>query len=467
MQINWDSFIVHNRDSRGVRFKFEDLCRHLFINENLSGNKQFRYLHANPNNPGLETEPIFNEKINKRVGFQAKFFEGNPNYGEIKNSAQKIVKYYSDKVELVYIFCNKPLTTSSLSKTINILKTANIELQLITDAAILDLIINKYPYLGLYYFGNQFINHEWFLRNSEYVFDELGERYNRAFNYETRFFVELSLFVHDQRAADYINQKKAFLLREIEKIYGSELRVRQYLRELKSSIEALPDVNTDNLYDSAQWKARVESAVSVYQDPFRKELTELQKEQEKCNKKLNEAKDKIEYDKVLSKLHSLSQDIKRIESLINLPCGIEISEREKQLMLGAVLTVQGRAGTGKTQLLAYKTKQLLSSGRNALLLNAGDYYSTNPIREQIIKNLGFDYSFDELIDDLETIGENGNYIVPLFIDAINETWNRNLWKTELPRIIEKVKRNTRGRLNTRGRFICTLYIYCIFTNTDL
>ncbi len=35
MQINWESFATYNQDIRGIRFKFEDLCRQLFANENL------------------------------------------------------------------------------------------------------------------------------------------------------------------------------------------------------------------------------------------------------------------------------------------------------------------------------------------------------------------------------------------------------------------------------------------------
>ena len=62
MQINWESFLTHVHDAHGVQLNFEDLCRQLFANENLSENKQFRYLHANPNNHGLETEPIYDEK---------------------------------------------------------------------------------------------------------------------------------------------------------------------------------------------------------------------------------------------------------------------------------------------------------------------------------------------------------------------------------------------------------------------
>ena len=33
MQINWESFATYNHDIRGIRFKFEDLCRQLFANE--------------------------------------------------------------------------------------------------------------------------------------------------------------------------------------------------------------------------------------------------------------------------------------------------------------------------------------------------------------------------------------------------------------------------------------------------
>ena len=29
-QITWEQFITSNNDARGVRFKFEDLCRQLF-----------------------------------------------------------------------------------------------------------------------------------------------------------------------------------------------------------------------------------------------------------------------------------------------------------------------------------------------------------------------------------------------------------------------------------------------------
>ena len=73
MQINWESFKAFNQDAQGVRLKFENLCRQIFANENLSKNKEFRYLHANPNNYGIETEPIYDEMNQRWIGFTVFF----------------------------------------------------------------------------------------------------------------------------------------------------------------------------------------------------------------------------------------------------------------------------------------------------------------------------------------------------------------------------------------------------------
>ena len=116
MQINWDSFKMHNHDTKGIRLKFEDLSRQLFINENLLGNKRYRYLHANPNNAGLETEPIFDEVNQRWVGFQAKYFDGDVDYSQIKHSARETIEHYTGQdgiVELVYLFCNQPINKTT------------------------------------------------------------------------------------------------------------------------------------------------------------------------------------------------------------------------------------------------------------------------------------------------------------------------------------------------------------------
>lgn len=444
MQINWDSFITYNQDASGARFKFENLCRQLFINENLTENKQFKYLHANPNNHGLETEPIFDETEKRWIGFQAKFFDDAVDYAQIKHSAEKIVEYYTGKegtVDLVYLFSNKPITSTAkgFMDTVSMLKSNNIEIQLITDNAILDLVRNKYPYLGLYYFENYSLNQKWFVTHAGYMFDELGERFNRDFNVETDFSAELSLFLHDQQAADFLNTKKRTLLGKAEELYEKRGDNRDYLTALLGAVSILPDVSTETLYQSFEWKDMVMADIKPFFDKLREERDSLSKKRDELHTiSCDREKSKSEREGAIKDYQDIEIVISELERLIELTNIISISDREKRLICSNVMALSGRAGTGKSQLLACKTKSLLEKDRAVLLLLAGIYYSELPIHEQILSNLHLGCSFDDLIDILETIGERDNCIVPIFIDALNETWHNNLWKTGLSTILAKI-----------------------------
>ncbi len=445
MQINWDNFKAYGQDVRGVRYKFEDLCRQLFANENLSGNKQFKYLHANPNNYGLETEPIYDESRRLWIGFQAKFFDGDVDYSQIKHSAEKTVEYYTGKVgtvDLVFLFCNKAVTSTAKSfvDTVNLLKQNNINLQLITDSAILDLVINKYPYLGFYYFGNHTIDQDWFTTNTNHMFSILGERYNREFNVETEFLNELSIFVHDQRAADLFNAKKASLLKDIDEFYWKRDQNREFLVALREAVSELPDVDVVSLYDALNWKDIINLRIQSYIDKFVEKIDFLKKQREEAYQgAYQKGQSRDEQRLALEKADKITHRINELTSLVDLPEILAIVEREKALLYGQIMTLSGKAGTGKTQLLATMTKSLLDDNRAVLLLVAGIYFSAETIQEQITKNLRLDFSFEELLDVLEAIGEKENRVVPIFIDAINETWNNGLWKTGLPTIIDKLK----------------------------
>lgn len=445
MQINWENFAMFNCDAQGICFKFEDLCRQLFANENISGNKQFKYLHANPNNHGLEAEPIYDETNKRWIGFQAKFFQHDVRYEQIKHSAEKIVEYYTGKegiVELVFFFCNKPITSTSATykNAIEVLKKANIEVQLITDTAILDLIREKYDYLGLYYFGNHRIRREWFTAHTSYILDELGERYNRDFNVDTRFSDELSLFIHDRKGAEFLNAKKSDLLREIREL-SYQINKKDYLKTLEEAVLNLSDVSIETMYDSIKWSSEVRLSVKSFLYSMDEECKKLEmKRNEKFMLSQASEINQKTRKQALKQYNNLGKRIRDLHVLMKLPDRIAISERENQLLYGDILSIYGKAGIGKSHLLASKTQNLFFEKRVAMLLVAGIYYTDAPIHEQIMKNLRLDYSLEDLIDILETIGERDNCIVPIFIDALNETWNKKLWKQGLPSIIDKIKK---------------------------
>ena len=446
MQINWDSFKIYNIDSRGIRFKFEDLCRILFANEFLSGNKQFRYLHSNPNNPGLETEPIFSEQSEQWIGFQAKYFDNDVDYEQIKRSAKQIIAHYTGQdgiVNTVYLYSNKPISNKAkgYKDTVDLLSKHNIDIHLTTDNAILDLVRNKYAHLGLYFFGSHTLNAEWFRSHITHMLDNLGERYNGDFNIETESLNELSLFLHDESAVNYLNSKKKNLLFRLNELSLSrvETKVGEYLLALKRAVEQLPSVSIDSLCDALSWKDTVMSVITVFHNQLKEELEKLNKAAQNQLEIAINTEEK-ERDNAYKKYYDIDRQINRIDMLLELPDIIAISERESQLLRSDIMTLCGRAGTGKSQLLAYKAKSLLDQNRASLLLLAGFFFSDATIQEQIMHNLHADYTFEELINALETIGERDNRIVPVFIDALNETWNHQLWKIGLPYIIDAVKK---------------------------
>ena len=448
--ITWDSFIINNSDPRGVQSKFEDLCRQIFVNHFLSSNTSIHCLHANPNNPGLEAEPVFDEKNNRWIGFQAKYFENSVSYSQIYDSAEKIVEYYSGKVDVVYLFCNKPITSSAKSfvKTIRLLESSRIKLELITDNAILDLIRSECSYLSFYYFGNHPLYFEWFEKHSEYMFDNLGERYTRDFNVETSAYDELSLFVGDKQAAKYLNNKKQVLLEKASEFRCSKGVCLDYLNSLKDIVVSFPDVDDNSLFDSEQWYGKLLASIKPLLDNLSRKRSELRDKLGKQQQIIEDSSSfsKEELRKAREEKYDIEREIQDIDIVLTLPGYISIRENERKLLYKDVLFVLGKGGSGKSQLLASKTKSLLDEGRTVLLLIAGEYYSDLPIQEQIMSNLRLDFSFSTLIGILETIGERENRVVPIFIDAVNETWNRNLWKNELPIIVDLIRKSPMVKL---------------------
>ena len=227
-QIDWNSFANYNQDARGIQFKFEDLCRQLFQNEFLFGNKKPCHLHSNPNNPGLETEPVYDETRKQNIGFQSKFFETKADYKQIQSSVEKIISNYKGRLDCVYLYCNKDLNSSSLERSKRSLEEAHISLELITNNGILDQVRkSKNHYLALYYFGNHQLSLNWFIEKARSTMDTMGERYNSKFNVETNTSNALSLFVRDSGAAEIINAKKSRLIDEIEAVSYTHLRAHE------------------------------------------------------------------------------------------------------------------------------------------------------------------------------------------------------------------------------------------------
>ncbi|MFQ9703183.1 MAG: hypothetical protein ACLR0U_15495 [Enterocloster clostridioformis] len=342
-QITWERFITSNNDARGVRYKFEDLSRQLFTYEFLSQNNVCKYVHSNPNNPGIESEPILDEVNNRYIGYQAKFFDNDADYNQIRESAQKAVKHYKGKLDLIYLFCNKALTTTcdSYKGIEKLLNDAGIALQPITDTTILDLV-RKYPFLGKYYFDDHGISHEWFVNKAAITVNILGERFNADFNVDTEASRNLSIFLQNQSALDYYNDRKRNLVEEIASLRweldGDSLY--KYARKLSEFIVTIPDVKFDCIHDVENWQGMISTE-------FEHDMTEIET-------KIADAQ--FEYEEIKgrdkNKAAGLIRYLGKLNKLKNLFYRLELSEIERNLLNKKILIVEGKAGIGKTQLFA-------------------------------------------------------------------------------------------------------------------
>ena len=77
-----------------------------------------------------------------KISFQAKYFEGNVSFSKIKESMNQAIKHYKNELDLIYLFCNKTLTTTNkgYKDTVELLKKAGIELYPISNKEVLDLV---------------------------------------------------------------------------------------------------------------------------------------------------------------------------------------------------------------------------------------------------------------------------------------------------------------------------------------
>ena len=150
--LTWAQFAMCNDDATGA---FEDMVRRLFSLEFL---KNTKIPHSDHNNPGVEVlpilEPVHSDGSKQRtISFQAKYFENNISYSKIKDSMIQAINHYGDSLDLIYLFCNKTLTTTSNGyKNIEkLLREYNIELYPISNKEVLDLVA-KYNNIANYFF---------------------------------------------------------------------------------------------------------------------------------------------------------------------------------------------------------------------------------------------------------------------------------------------------------------------------
>lgn len=202
----------------------------------------------------------------------------------------------------------------------------------------------------------------------------------------------------------------------------------KYARKLSEFVISIPDVNSDSICGVEKWQEMISTAFENDINEIETKLADAQNEYEKIKNrdKNKETRLKIYFEK-----------LKQLKELFY---WLELPEIERNLLNKKFLVVEGKAGMGKTQLFANETISLLDANEDALLIIGSDCLSDINIFEQLKNNLRLNLDFEELIDILDVIGEINGKTVPILIDALNESWKPQLWKSVLPILYKKVSK---------------------------
>lgn len=428
-EVSWTQFELCNANPQVA---FESMCRWLF-NEFFFDGKEL--LHSDPNNPGVEVVPMYHAASDKRISFQAKYFSAM-DYEQIKHSARTAVNHYAGQLDVIYLYCNKDVTTSSQGyKAIeSILNPHGIEIVPITNQEIL-IQVMKNETIAWHFFDYFTLSDEWFKSHLESSLASLGPRYNDEFNVQTNTEIYLNYFLCNADAVAEINRIKSEQLQSLKKNHWIHADCRLLRKKLISTIEAIPDISLSNILDCLAWPDTIRDTCASEFDAI-SELIKVKKKERTSARNEND----------FEKSNRITKEINEYQALLHTPERIMPVLLSCALMNRQVLVVRGDAGVGKSQMFAVAAEKLVSDGYGAILLLGTDYLGNNTILAQTPEVLGIDLSLEAVLHKLEVLAIQNKTYSYIFIDAINESTYKNIWKPGLPLLIAKLKNYPRIKL---------------------
>lgn len=428
--LKWAHFEDLHPDTQDA---FEKLCRFLFQKDFCD---EGTILHSDPNHPGIEVEPVFSSKKGGMVSFQSKYFKNRIGYKKIKESAKIAKEKYKGQLDILFLFCNLDIDKSSNSyqDIATILSDAGIDLILITGQSILDEVLLHSPAL-VHYFGITRLDEEWIKANLDVSLKALGNRYNPRFNIDTVAESLLTIFVRSEKCLKYINEKKERAVLRLQNM--SESLVEEDKRYLWPVLRAFNDLNNitiDTIDTVLLWEDTIANAIPADLPEY---LNQLQQRRVfDCD---SNTKNKSRYYERLSCLRTLETIHK----------AVSLDKVEKSLLNAQIVVIDGKMGTGKSQLLSTTAKELLEQGRFIILQLGQVFIGSEPVDKQIVDNLlnvPAVFTINSLLASMEEVAYRKHTKSILFIDAINESPDKRIWETGIIRMSKLLENYPNVRL---------------------
>jgi hypothetical protein len=271
------------------------------------------------------------------------------------------------------------------------------------------------------------ITPEWFSERAAIAIADLDKRYTPELNVDLPI---AKIFEGIGRTDKYIEELRAsgdLLLKEARRMHYTFERVNvdQALVPFLSAIEqTILDFSLEGIedYDFDSF----EGSLNAFRDEIFNQIDSVGKEDGTHKSKLTNDEEWSIQNLVKLKLY--------VNDLIRL-----VESPSTKLINSPFLVLVGEAGTGKSHLLGDIVSKRQTEGRESILILGQHLVGPDDVRTQILRNLGVNIPFSELLNQLNERAKSKGSRIVLFIDAINEGDGFKIWKNTIRGFIEEIK----------------------------
>ncbi|MDP9954792.1 hypothetical protein J2X97_000429 [Epilithonimonas hungarica] len=275
---------------------------------------------------------------------------------------------------------------------------------------------------NLFWFNKDEYSDDWFFKQNKSKIEDLGVRYSPEIN------VELDIkYVFDGL---YLNKKF------IENLKSNIVKVEGKFLEFLNTVKEFPEIKTFSEETFNKLKLKTEELLNKQDFEKYKLLKNFydysynylaanfgNKYFEIIKDNKNERLIRQEFDGLVGSIHDVYSGLHNFDAkLADLP----------------YLVIEGKAGIGKSHLIADIIKQGYDENQLSILLLGQHFYSGN-VWSQIKNLLDIKDSKDEFLGAINSKAESIKSRIIIYIDAINEGEGKEIWQEQLNGLLEDIK----------------------------
>ncbi|MCX6644996.1 MAG: hypothetical protein NTY09_01350 [bacterium] len=442
MPINWRNIRALNGSQNAA---FEELCCQLAHNEKPAEDAVFIRKGA----PDAGIECFWTLASGDLIAWQAKYFIATPGdnqWAQLDDSVKKALEKHPTLT--TYIICI-PLDRQDpridqeewfMDKWDNHVrkweqwvsdKTMKVQFEYWGSHELLEKLAQpKHAGRSYFFFNADLFHNPWLIDKFQRIKADVGNRYLPQIDVELPIY---NLFDSLGRTSSFLDRIKKLL--GLITSSGNDSITNKSKTALKIEFERLErDISSLSLLLSG---LPLDPQPIIDWESIQHSAKQALATSEACNDLLAGLPDPKQKSDLSFERHGILNLMRHIQSVIYLT-----ESRDAILANTPVLLLTGVPGTEKTHLLCHICEDRLNHNQPTIMLLGAQFNSSTEPLQQVMSHLGLRQTIndDEFLGALNSSAEAYNTRLLIFIDALNETDDRNYWHVRLAGFIQQIRR---------------------------